>query len=727
MKLKKISGVLVAAMVLSSSFGWTSYATTKGQSVSTTTDQSGTKRYIIKFKAKSTNGNQIVSKYNGKFRRQFKNVDAAVADITAQNLAKIKSDPNVAYVEEDHVVKVAATSTSTQTNWGVTDIGAPDSWQSGLTGKGIKVAVIDTGVATHSDLAVAGGTNVISGAGTTSYADDNGHGTHVVGIIGAKGIDGGVEGVAPDASIYAVKALDSTGSGYTSDIISGIDWAIDNKMDIISMSLGSNQSDMSLQNAVDTAYNSGILVVAAAGNDGSTDGSGTSIDYPANYSSVIAVGAVDSSNTRAYFSSTGSKLEVSAPGVNVLSTYLNGGYAQMSGTSMATPFVAGDLALLKQKYPAYTNVQLRNLLDSGTVDLGTSGRDSLYGYGLIKAPTGTSQVVMPSTPVANVASGSYTSAQTITLTDSTPGVSIYYTLDGTTPTASSSLYTSPITISSTATVKAVAIDSNGNTSSLLSNTYTIIAPVVLPAKPVATIPTGTYNSAISVALSDKTTGVSIYYTVDGSMPTAKSNLYSTPITIGATATLKAVAIDSKGNASEVLTVNYKINTAITIPTPTASVPSGTYKAPLFVQLYSKYPGYLKAYYTLDGSTPTTKSIPYAGFISINSSCTLKVITVDIYGNTSGVLSNQYTIIKPPANPIISQRSGAYKVAQTVTLSDSTQGVSIYYTLDGTVPSAKSNLYTGAITIKSTATLRAIAIDKGGITSNIVSETYIIRK
>ena len=211
----------------------------------------------------------------------------------------------------------------------------------------------------------------------------SGHGTHVSGIIGAKNNGVGLVGVAPDTSLYAVKVLDSTGSGYVSDIISGIDWAITNKMDIITMSLGTKSDVAALHNAVDSAYTQGVLVVSAGGNDGA---GGDTIEYPARYSSVIAVGAVDKTNKRAYFSSTGKELEVSAPGVNIQSTYLNGQYATMSGTSMATPFVAGDLALLKQAHPTYSASQLRSLLQQKVIDLGRKGRDSSYGFGLIQAP-----------------------------------------------------------------------------------------------------------------------------------------------------------------------------------------------------------------------------------------------------------------------------------------------------------------------------------------------------
>lgn len=465
---------------------------TCGTAFASTTAQSGTKRYIVKFKTSSINESQTVAKHSGKLKHQFKHINAVVADMTSQSLASLKKDSNVAYVEEDKVVKMSST---TYTDWGISDINAATSWQSGLTGKGVKIGIIDSGAAQHSDLTVAGGINVISGSKTTSYADDNGHGTVVTGIIAAQGLNGGVEGVAPGASIYAVKALDSEGSGYTSDIISGIDWAIDNKMDIISMSLGSDESDITLESAVDTAYKAGILIVAAAGNDGNKTGVGTNVEYPANYASVIAVGAVDSTNTRAYFSSTGNKVEVSAPGVDIMSTYLNGGYEKMSGTSMSTPFVAGDLAILKQKYPGYTNVQLRQLLDTNVSDLGVVGRDPLYGFGLIQGlssttsvttpvtvPIITTPIVLPSlipTPKASIASGSYNRTILVQLYDRySQQLRAFYTLDGSTPTIKSTPYRGLIKIKSTSTLKVIAVDSHGNISGVLSNTYNITKVMV---------------------------------------------------------------------------------------------------------------------------------------------------------------------------------------------------------------------------------------------------------
>jgi len=384
-KSKKSTSIAIAlALTLTSSVGF--LATLDKVHAQQPTDNIQ-KKVIVVFKDQDTaknKGSELKAK--GKLKKEFKQINTLTANLSDSEVKELQSDPNILSVEEDSKV----TAIMDVQDWGITKIGADKSLTSGLTGTGVKIAVIDTGAdLNHPDLtsAIAGGYSAVDY--TTSYQDDNGHGTHVAGIIGARNNGTGIVGTAPDASIYAVKALDNNGSGYNSDVIEGINWAIQNRMDIISMSLGSSQGSTALQNACNTAYNKGVLLVAAAGNTGTASAKATqdTIGYPARYTtSVISVGAVDPNNARAYFSSTGKELEVVAPGVNIQSDYLNGQYATMSGTSMATPYVAGDLALLKQANPTLTNVQLRALLDKNVTDLGTKGRDSFFGYGLIKAP-----------------------------------------------------------------------------------------------------------------------------------------------------------------------------------------------------------------------------------------------------------------------------------------------------------------------------------------------------
>ncbi len=271
--------------------------------------------------------------------------------------------------------------------WGVDRIDAEWAWP--LKGIGVKVAVIDTGIdKKHPDLAVEEGINFISyslvkGPNPAKWNDDNGHGTHVAGTIAALDNSKGVVGVAPDVSLYAVKVLDRNGTGFVSDVIAGIEWAVNNGMHLANMSLSSNVGNTSLYYACNAARDAGLIIVAAAGNDG------FAVDYPAAYSSVIAVAAVDSNDNVPHFSSRGIQIDVAAPGVSIFSTDAGGGYATLYGTSMAAPHVTGALALLISddllsggmgNFDFYMNE-----LCSTADDLGTAGFDSLTGCGLVDA------------------------------------------------------------------------------------------------------------------------------------------------------------------------------------------------------------------------------------------------------------------------------------------------------------------------------------------------------
>lgn len=321
-----------------------------------------------------------IAEAEGEINHLYKEIPVASITISTDEIQELKNDPSVERVEKDTVVHTSAQ----RLDWGIEATNTPAAWDSGYTGKGIKVAVVDTGIASHSDLNVAGGTSFVDY--TASYEDDNGHGTIVAGIIGAEDNDFGTKGVAPDADIYAVKSLGVNGSGYLSTIIAGIDWAITNKMDIVNLSLGTQTHSVALEDIMDEAYANDMLIVAAAGNDGTAAGTEDTVDYPARYNSAIAVAALDSSLNRANFSSTGNAVEIAAPGVDILAPYLNDGYAKANGTSMAAPYVTGELALLKQVNPQLTNQALRAKLIESSKDLGSVGRDTFYGFGLMQMP-----------------------------------------------------------------------------------------------------------------------------------------------------------------------------------------------------------------------------------------------------------------------------------------------------------------------------------------------------
>ncbi|MBI2588078.1 S8 family peptidase, partial [Candidatus Azambacteria bacterium] len=218
--------------------------------------------------------------------------------------------------------------------------------------------------------------------------DDNGHGTHVAGTVAAVNNTIGVVGVGPDVHLYAIKVLNRNGSGFLSDVIEGIQWAIANGMQVANMSLGTSSDIQSFHDAVIAARNAGIVQVAAAGN------SGGAVSFPAAYPEMIAVSATDQNNSIASFSSRGPEVDLAAPGVSIPSTYKGDSYATLSGTSMATPHVTGAAALVLKTVPGIydTNAngvwdpnEVQAKLEAGASDLGEPGKDSLYGAGLLNA------------------------------------------------------------------------------------------------------------------------------------------------------------------------------------------------------------------------------------------------------------------------------------------------------------------------------------------------------
>ena len=255
--------------------------------------------------------------------------------------------------------KFSAPAAGPQIPWGVARVGAPAAWPR-TQGQGAEVAVIDTGIdSAHPDLAgqVAGGVNIVDPKHPDAWKDDEGHGTHVSGTIAGSGRSGGLAGVAPRAKLYAVKVLDKDGNGNYDDVIAGIEWAMNHGIKIANMSLGADEGSEPLHRAVQAALAKGMTIIAAAGN------SGGAVGYPGAYPETIAVGASDSADHAAPFSSHGPEVDFIAPGVDVLSAKLGGGYASLSGTSMASPHIAG-LAALAFATGATTPSALRAALDS---------------------------------------------------------------------------------------------------------------------------------------------------------------------------------------------------------------------------------------------------------------------------------------------------------------------------------------------------------------------------
>src|SRR3954464_5524378 len=333
-------------------------------------------------------------------------------------VASLNRSPLVQYAELNQTLTASATPNDPRyaeeyglNNTGQTggtpdaDIDAPEGWDAAGLGTfpssgGAKVGIVDTGIlATHEDLAgklancaqSRGLVPVLAGSIQVGQcADDNGHGTHVSGTITANANNGkGVTGVAFNSPLAMCRALGGPlGSGSTSDVANCINWDPDQGAKVISMSLGGGDST-TLHSAVQRAWNNGngAIVIAAAGNDGDS-----TLEYPAAYSEVVSVAATDNKDARASFSNANSDVEIAAPGVSVLSSYngSNSSYNTLSGTSMATPHVAGVAAIIRTKTPTFTAAQTRTKLDASVDDLGAAGRDTSFGFGrvnLAKAAT----------------------------------------------------------------------------------------------------------------------------------------------------------------------------------------------------------------------------------------------------------------------------------------------------------------------------------------------------
>lgn len=297
-------------------------------------------------------------------------------------------------------VRVAASNDPLRSRqWSLSSLRAESVWRlsaGGTTGgrRQTVVAVVDTGVSKHRDLrrGLLTGRDFVDPG--TSSTDANGHGTHVAGIVGATANNRlGIAGLAPKTKILPVRVLDASGSGSTDVVARGLVWAVDKGADVVNLSLSSGFQDAALRRAVAYAQQRGVVVVAAAGNDGGSLAClfGCPAQYPAAYPGVIGVGSVDANLSRSSFSSTGSWVDVAAPGGGIVSTVptanrlgcAGASYCTISGTSMASPHVAAAVAVALSRYPRWGAAGTTRRLLATADDLGPTGRDSSYGAGYL--------------------------------------------------------------------------------------------------------------------------------------------------------------------------------------------------------------------------------------------------------------------------------------------------------------------------------------------------------
>ncbi|HEX9922719.1 MAG TPA: S8 family peptidase [Anaerolineae bacterium] len=308
----------------------------------------------------------------------------------AEMMAALAARGDVEFVALNHRVQALGDPNDPgyALQWGLTqiqdhDINAAEAWDFSTGGSDITIAIIDSGVdLDHPDLQA----KIVPGydfVNLDSLADDDyGHGTHVAGIAAAVSNNGlGITGVSWGAKIMPLKMLNASGTGTTFNLAKAIYFAVDNGAQVINMSLGASCGSgwPEVEDAVDYAVAKGVLLIAAAGNNQPY------VFCPAAIADVVAVGATSATDVRASFSNYGPELEVVAPGVDIYSTLVGGGYGTKNGTSMAAPFVAGLAALLRSSDPALTAGDVTTVIQNTSDDLGSPGWDPLYGHGRINA------------------------------------------------------------------------------------------------------------------------------------------------------------------------------------------------------------------------------------------------------------------------------------------------------------------------------------------------------
>jgi uncharacterized repeat protein (TIGR03803 family) len=345
---------------------------------------------------------------------------------------------------------------------------------------------------------------------------------------------------------------------------------------------------------------------------------------------------------------------------------------------------------------------------------GETGAGGAYGYGAVYEFT---PVPTTALPVFSPDSGVYASAQTVTITDTTANATIYYTTDGSAPTTSSPVYSGPITVSTTETIQAIAVYTRLANSPVAWATYTIqptaATPVISPAG-------GSYSTTQVVTITDATIGALIYYSTNGGAP---ATLYTGPISVTSSETITAMAVATGYSDSAIASATFTIGG--TAAKPVFSPVAGTYTSAQSVTITDATSG-ATIYYTTDGSTPSASSTKYTGAIPVSSTETLQAIAVAAGDTNSPVATATYTIQIPSAvAPVFSPGAGTYTSAQSVTITDSTTGSAIYYTTGGTIPTASSTKYTGAISVNATEAIQAIAVATGYTNSAVASAAYTI--
>jgi thermitase len=514
-------------------------------------------------------------------------------------LQLLRRNANIEYAEPDYIATPCLTPNDPyySQQWHLPNIQAPGAWNVTTGTTNVILAVVDSGVdLAHPDLAgrLLPGTNLVTN--TTDPSDDNGHGTAVTGTAAATGNNGiGVAGVNWNCLILPVKVADATGSATYSAVAQGINYAADHGARVINISLGGPSSSSTLQSAIDYAWSKGVVIVAAAGNNGNSQPS-----YPGACNHVVAVSALQSNDTLASWSSYGSFISLSAPGVGIWTCNTNESYASWSGTSFSSPIVAGVASLVASINPALSNTQIVSVLESTARHLGSSGYKIYYGYGLVNAsnavfvanggvpPIPSVPTVAITSPVGgSVVSGTVNIAVTASETGGVIAQTACY-VDGKLIGVSTS--SSPVFAWNSATVvdgahvlQACAYDATGNVGNSATVTVTTNngvshpAPTVVISSPAnGSTVQGTISIVVSATDSIRVAWVDCYLDgrriglSSGSSATFTVNTTSLP---NGTHILQAQACDVGGNLGSSATVSINVQNVPSTTPPTVVITS----------------------------------------------------------------------------------------------------------------------------------------------------------
>jgi subtilisin family serine protease len=423
----------------------------------------------------------------------------------AEALGIYRQNKNVIYAEPNYIYKNQLIPNDAHYNfqWGLNRINATSAWNLTTGSSAVTIAIVDSGLdINHPDIKgnlwintgeIAGNGIDDDGNGyiddvygwnfesnNNNITDEYGHGTHVAGIIAASGNNTiGVSGVMWNAKIMPLKFLDKDGNGHIADAVDAISYATKMGAFIINCSWGGSTYSRALKDIIEL---SSALVVCAAGNEVSGENTDISPNYPASYTSgnIISVAAIDKNDDICYFSNYGvNSVDVAAPGASIYSTLPGSGYGYMQGTSMATPYVSGLAGLVKSFRPDLNALQVKYTI-LNNVDTVTSLSGKILTGGVVNAFNSLKNIIndtSPPTVNADLKGGSYYYYPLkISLTTDKPG-KIYYTLDGTSPTGSSTAYTDPIILNASKTLKFMAVDSSGTLSQIYTEIYLIYRSV----------------------------------------------------------------------------------------------------------------------------------------------------------------------------------------------------------------------------------------------------------